>query len=158
MSDTRAMTVGRAHAVRIGLMTGDGIGHEIVPATQQVVSAAVAAAGAAVDWVALPLGRDAIDTHGTPVPDSTLDALDESLDRKIRVRGPNTTTGDRVGTDGASLVLDAVVRVRPGDAVHPPEWLLVGGHRTAHPTARTAPSKGMFPRISLTSCGVIFFF
>ncbi|NLE81207.1 MAG: isocitrate/isopropylmalate dehydrogenase family protein [Rhodococcus sp.] len=70
------MTVGRAHAVRIGLMTGDGIGHEIVPATQQVVSAAVAAAGAAVDWVALPLGRDAIDTHGTPVPDSTLDALD----------------------------------------------------------------------------------
>ncbi|MFZ2530147.1 MAG: isocitrate/isopropylmalate family dehydrogenase [Rhodococcus sp. (in: high G+C Gram-positive bacteria)] len=67
-------TTGPGH--RIGLLTGDGIGHEIVPATRRVVDGAVAAAGGpAVDWVPLPLGADAIATHGTPVPQSTLDAL-----------------------------------------------------------------------------------
>ncbi|WP_082900167.1 isocitrate/isopropylmalate dehydrogenase family protein [Rhodococcus phenolicus] len=61
---------------RIGLLVGDGIGHEIVPATRRVVDAAVAAAGGpAVEWVPLPLGADAIATHGTPIPHSTLDAL-----------------------------------------------------------------------------------
>ncbi|QHE69224.1 3-isopropylmalate dehydrogenase [Rhodococcus sp. WAY2] len=60
------------------MILGDGIGHEIVPATQRVVTAAVTAAGGAdVDWVTLPLGLDAIDSHGTPLPDSTLAALAE---------------------------------------------------------------------------------
>lgn len=66
-----------ANTVRIGLMAGDGIGPEIVPATREVVSTAVTAAGGTVDWVPLPLGRDAIATHGTPIPDSTLDALSD---------------------------------------------------------------------------------
>lgn len=57
-------------------MLGDGIGHEVVPATQRVVSAAVTAAGGGpIEWVPLVFGRDAIDTHGTPIPESTLDAL-----------------------------------------------------------------------------------
>jgi 3-isopropylmalate dehydrogenase len=65
-----------ATALRIGAMTGDGIGHEIVPATIRVVDAALAAAGGpAVDWVHLPLGLGAIDEHGTPIPDSTLEEL-----------------------------------------------------------------------------------
>ncbi|KAA0926037.1 MULTISPECIES: isocitrate/isopropylmalate dehydrogenase family protein [Rhodococcus] len=64
--------------LRIGAMTGDGIGHEIVPATIRVVDAALASVGGpAVDWVRLPLGMDAIDQHGTPVPGSTLDELGE---------------------------------------------------------------------------------
>ena len=63
-------------ARRIGLMLGDGIGHEIVPATRQVVDTAVTAAGAPeIEWVPLDLGRDAIATHGTPVPERTLDTL-----------------------------------------------------------------------------------
>lgn len=63
-------------AGRIGLMLGDGIGHEIVPATRRVVDAAMSAAGAPdVEWVPLDLGRDAIATHGTPIPESTLAAL-----------------------------------------------------------------------------------
>ncbi|MFZ2177922.1 MAG: isocitrate/isopropylmalate dehydrogenase family protein [Rhodococcus sp. (in: high G+C Gram-positive bacteria)] len=61
---------------RIGLMLGDGIGLEVVPATQRVVSEAVTAAGGAVEWVTLPLGRAAIESHGTPIPDGTLEALD----------------------------------------------------------------------------------
>lgn len=68
---------------RLGLLVGDGIGHEIVPATRQIVDTAVAASGEPpVDWVDLPLGLTAIDTHGTPVPEETLAALD-SLDSWI---------------------------------------------------------------------------
>lgn len=70
------MTDDAANTVRIGLMAGDGIGHEIVPATREAVSAAVTAAGGTVDWVPLPLGGGAIETHGTPIPDSTLEVLD----------------------------------------------------------------------------------
>ena len=68
---------GKAKTVRIGSMVGDGIGHEIVPATMRVVDAAVQAThGPHVDWVMLPLGRDAIESHGSPIPASTLAELD----------------------------------------------------------------------------------
>lgn len=64
--------------LRLGLMHGDGIGHEIVPATRQVVDAAIGVVGArAVQWVELPLGQSAIATHGTPIPDETLAALEQ---------------------------------------------------------------------------------
>ncbi|KQU57491.1 3-isopropylmalate dehydrogenase [Rhodococcus sp. Leaf278] len=75
MSQTNGRNV---RALRIGAMTGDGIGHEIVPATIRVVDAALAAVGGpAVDWVHLPLGRDAIDEHGTAIPARTLQELGE---------------------------------------------------------------------------------
>ncbi len=65
-------------SLRLGVLVGDGIGHEIVPATRRVVDTAVAAAGEApIDWAPLPIGFDAIAECGTPVPDSTLDALTE---------------------------------------------------------------------------------
>ncbi|WP_258348768.1 isocitrate/isopropylmalate dehydrogenase family protein [Saccharopolyspora gregorii] len=67
-----------ARTYRLGLLEGDGIGPEIVPAATRAVDAALTAAGApAVEWVPLPLGRDAIEEHGTPSPESTLAALDE---------------------------------------------------------------------------------
>jgi 3-isopropylmalate dehydrogenase len=67
---------GRVKAVKLGVLVGDGIGHEIVPAAQRVVECALGAAGAGdVEWVALPFGRAAIDSHGTPIPDETLSAL-----------------------------------------------------------------------------------
>lgn len=74
----RAITHGSGHGqpTRLGLLVGDGIGHEIVPATRRIVDTAVRAAGVpAIDWVELPIGFDAIDSHGTPVPEVTLDAL-----------------------------------------------------------------------------------
>jgi 3-isopropylmalate dehydrogenase len=62
--------------LRLGLLEGDGIGPEIVPASVEVVDAALAAAGAPkADWVTLPLGRTAIDTHGSHTPTETLEAL-----------------------------------------------------------------------------------
>ena len=62
--------------LHLGRLDGDGIGPEIVPVAARIVAAALSAAGApTVDWHPLPLGRAAIDSHGTPVPQETLDEL-----------------------------------------------------------------------------------
>ncbi|GAA5169636.1 MULTISPECIES: isocitrate/isopropylmalate dehydrogenase family protein [Amycolatopsis] len=62
--------------LRLGVLDGDGIGPEIVPAAVRVVDAAVAAAGGEpVEWVPLPVGFAAIERHGTPLPEDTLTAL-----------------------------------------------------------------------------------
>jgi 3-isopropylmalate dehydrogenase len=63
---------------RLGILLGDGIGPEIVPAAVEVMDAAVAAAGAApIEWVPLPLGAAAIETHGSALPPATLETLGE---------------------------------------------------------------------------------
>ncbi|WP_448616845.1 isocitrate/isopropylmalate dehydrogenase family protein [Modestobacter sp. URMC 112] len=61
---------------RLGVMLGDGIGPEIVPASVRVVDAALAAAGGApLEWSELPLGASAIEEHGSAIPPATLEAL-----------------------------------------------------------------------------------
>src|SRR5215211_4364042 len=61
---------------RLGVLHGDGIGPEIVPAAVAVTDAAFAAVRLpAAEWHELPLGAAAIESHGTAVPVSTLDAL-----------------------------------------------------------------------------------
>ena len=68
------MTTNRTY--RLGVMPGDGIGPEIVPASVRVVDAALAAAGAApAAWDELPLGASAIEEHGSAIPPATLAAL-----------------------------------------------------------------------------------
>jgi 3-isopropylmalate dehydrogenase len=63
---------------RLGSLLGDGIGPEIVPAAQEVLDAAVAAAGApAIDWHQLPMGATALAEFGTPMPDETKRALED---------------------------------------------------------------------------------
>jgi 3-isopropylmalate dehydrogenase len=65
-----------APTYRLGVLLGDGIGPEIVPASVAVVDAALAAVGAPpVEWVELPMGLTAIPDHGSALPASTLDAL-----------------------------------------------------------------------------------
>jgi 3-isopropylmalate dehydrogenase len=65
-----------AHPYRLGVMLGDGIGPEIVPASVRVVDAALAAAGAEpVAWHELPLGASAIAEHGSAIPPATMEAL-----------------------------------------------------------------------------------
>jgi 3-isopropylmalate dehydrogenase len=65
-----------SHPYRLGVMLGDGIGPEIVPASVRVVDAALAAAGAdPVAWHELPLGASAIEEHGSAIPAATLEAL-----------------------------------------------------------------------------------
>ncbi|MFR9753552.1 isocitrate/isopropylmalate dehydrogenase family protein [Nocardia sp. 004] len=65
-------------ALRLGLIDGDGIGPEIVPAARLVVDEALSAVGASpVEWVPLLIGHRAIAEFGTPLPARTLDTLAE---------------------------------------------------------------------------------
>jgi 3-isopropylmalate dehydrogenase len=61
--------------LRIGILDGDDIGHEIVPASVEISRAAAERHGVAIDWRPLPIGRRAFDTHGHTLPDETLHAL-----------------------------------------------------------------------------------
>ncbi len=63
---------------RLGVLDGDGIGPEIVPAAIRVLDAARQKVGAiTIEWVRLPVGASAIETHGTAIPDTTLATLAE---------------------------------------------------------------------------------
>ncbi|MGZ5195505.1 MAG: isocitrate/isopropylmalate dehydrogenase family protein [Ramlibacter sp.] len=65
--------------LRIGILNGDDIGHEIVPASVEISCAAAELHGVAIDWRPLAVGRTALDTHGHTLPPETLEAL-KSLD------------------------------------------------------------------------------
>ncbi|MGE0601929.1 MAG: isocitrate/isopropylmalate dehydrogenase family protein [Dehalococcoidia bacterium] len=60
---------------RLGRLEGDGIGPEIVPIAIKVADAALASAGASVEWVPLPVGLAAIKSTGSAIPASTVEAL-----------------------------------------------------------------------------------
>ncbi|KQT53177.1 3-isopropylmalate dehydrogenase [Aureimonas sp. Leaf454] len=59
----------------IGILNGDDIGHEIVPASVEVARAAAEKTGLRIDWRPMPIGRTALDTHGSTFPDGTMEAL-----------------------------------------------------------------------------------
>ena len=61
--------------LKIGILHGDDIGHEIVPASVAIAKAAAELHGVAIDWQPLPIGRHALDTHGHTLPPATLEAL-----------------------------------------------------------------------------------
>jgi 3-isopropylmalate dehydrogenase len=67
----------RGKRYRLGVLEGDGIGPEIVPAATRVVDAALARTATAVEWVPLPIGWTAIREHGGPTPASTVEGLGE---------------------------------------------------------------------------------
>lgn len=64
-------------ALRIGVLEGDDIGHEIVPASVRIARAAAERAGQQIEWTDLPIGRRALDTHGHTLPPGTLDTLSQ---------------------------------------------------------------------------------
>lgn len=61
---------------RLGVLTGDGIGHEIVPAAIEVLEAGLATEPTVgLDLVPLPMGAEAIKSHGAMVPHVTVEGL-----------------------------------------------------------------------------------
>jgi 3-isopropylmalate dehydrogenase len=61
---------------RLGVLLGDAIGPEIVPASVAVADAAIAVAGVdPIEWQELPLGASAIEEYGSHTPEVTLKAL-----------------------------------------------------------------------------------
>jgi len=61
--------------LRIGILDGDDIGLEIVPASVQIARAAAELHGVAIDWQPLPIGARSLQTHGHTLPQQTLDTL-----------------------------------------------------------------------------------
>jgi 3-isopropylmalate dehydrogenase len=59
----------------LGVLEGDDIGHEVVPASVQVATAAAEKHGLRIDWRPMPVGRRALDTHGSTLPAGTLETL-----------------------------------------------------------------------------------
>ena len=61
---------------RLGIMLGDGIGPEIVPAARLTVDRAVEAVGApAIEWIPLPMGASALAELGSAMPASNKEVL-----------------------------------------------------------------------------------
>ena len=60
---------------RIGILEGDDIGHEIVPAAVRIAKHAAATAELEIEWVDVPIGRHALDTLGHTMPAGTLELL-----------------------------------------------------------------------------------
>ena len=59
----------------LGVLNGDDIGHEVVPAAVEVVTAAAARFGLRIDWRPMPIGRSALDSHDSTLPEGTLETL-----------------------------------------------------------------------------------
>jgi isocitrate dehydrogenase (NAD+) len=66
------------------MIAGDGIGPEVMAATQQIL----AAAGARIDWIEAAAGLGAVEKYGEPLPDATLDLVRK---HRVALKGPCTT-------------------------------------------------------------------
>ncbi|MDR3307710.1 MAG: isocitrate/isopropylmalate dehydrogenase family protein [Coriobacteriales bacterium] len=68
----------------VTLIPGDGIGPEITTAMRRVVSAT----GVDIAWEVAEAGAHLMDTHGTPLPQTTIESIRRN---KVAIKGPVTT-------------------------------------------------------------------
>jgi 3-isopropylmalate dehydrogenase len=61
--------------VKLGILLGDDIGHEVVPECVKVIKAAAARTGLDIAWQPLPIGKHGHEQHGHTLPTSTEAAL-----------------------------------------------------------------------------------
>lgn len=66
------------------MIAGDGIGPEVMAATQRIL----AAAGARIDWIEAAAGLGAVEKYGEPLPDATLELVRK---HRVALKGPCTT-------------------------------------------------------------------
>ena len=59
----------------LGVLDGDDIGHEIVPASVRLACAAAERHGLRIAWQPMPVGRRALDAQGATLPPGTLETL-----------------------------------------------------------------------------------
>ncbi len=93
----------------VTLIPGDGIGVETSAAMQQVVKAA----GADIEWEIAEAGAHMMDSCGTPLPESTIEAVRKN---KVAIKGPITTpvgTGFRSVNVALRKTLNLNVCLRP---------------------------------------------
>jgi 3-isopropylmalate dehydrogenase len=61
--------------LKIGILLGDDIGHEVVPECIKVMQAAASRSGLTIDWQTLPIGKKGHEEHGNTLPALTEAAL-----------------------------------------------------------------------------------
>ena len=61
--------------LKIAILEGDDIGLEVVPEAVKVMKSAAAKTGLQIEWVPLPIGKNAHETHGHTMPDVTVETL-----------------------------------------------------------------------------------
>jgi 3-isopropylmalate dehydrogenase len=61
--------------LKIGILEGDDIGHEVVPAAVEVAKAAARQHNLSIDWLPMPIGQSALTSHGSTMPEGTLETL-----------------------------------------------------------------------------------
>jgi len=96
-------------AHRIVLIPGDGIGPEVAAAAKLVLDAA----DVGIEWIEMPAGAGAVETHGELLPDETLDAIRSC---RVAIKGPITTPvgqGFRSVNVALRQGLDLFAAVRP---------------------------------------------
>ena len=97
----------------VPILYGDGIGTDVGPAAQTVLTAAANATGRDVAWMRIYAGESARERYGENLPADTVEAIEEF---RVAIKGPLTTP---VGTGYRSLNvalrqrLDAYANVRP---------------------------------------------
>jgi isocitrate dehydrogenase len=97
----------------IPIIYGDGIGMDVAPAAQRVLTAAAHATGRDIAWMRVYAGESAREKYDENLPDDTVNAIDE---HRVAIKGPLTTP---VGAGYRSLnvalrqTLDFYANVRP---------------------------------------------
>jgi isocitrate dehydrogenase (NAD+) len=70
--------------ISVVMIAGDGIGPEVMAATQEILHAA----GARLDWIEAHAGPVAVEKFGEPLPDQTIELIRK---HRVAVKGPCTT-------------------------------------------------------------------
>jgi len=97
----------------VPILYGDGIGTDVGPATQEVLTAAAQATGRDVSWMRIYAGESAREKYDENLPEDTVQAIREF---RVAIKGPLTTP---VGAGFRSLnvalrkTLDTYANVRP---------------------------------------------
>jgi isocitrate dehydrogenase (NAD+) len=93
----------------VTLLAGDGIGPEVADATLRALDAA----GARVEWERHLAGADAVEKHGSPLPQEVLDSI---VRNRVALKGPVTTPVGKGFTSvnvGLRQALQLFANVRP---------------------------------------------
>ncbi len=93
----------------VTLIPGDGIGPEVTAAAVRVLSAT----GVEFEWDTQPAGLSALGSHGTPLPESTLESVRR---HRVALKGPTETpvgTGHRSVNVELRKTLDLYANLRP---------------------------------------------
>ncbi|KAK3335968.1 hypothetical protein B0T19DRAFT_24635 [Cercophora scortea] len=121
-----------ARTLRIGLIPGDGIGKEVIPAGRRILEALPASLGLKFEFVNLRAGFETFEQTGAALPDETVSILKSDCDGALfgAVSSPSTAVkGYSSPIVALRKKLDLYANVRPvksvGGAANPIDMVIV---------------------------------